>query len=239
MPDIDVVVVLLGFGQSVAGLPEAVGRLVGGIVRAHHLFPHSVLDEDMGGHVEGVGRIGRDLRVAIGSLQGQRRVNRIVEGVDDVVGRPGVVRVLAEDLAGDGAGAHAAAEIVVPVDADGPEEGDRVEGLHFIVVRKGIGVAAHRVAISEHALRFAALAEERFDRGRKPRSRAVGAAAKRASGLAPRRASTARGSSTSRSAMSGWLWLSASPQYAIANWGSSVEAARNSASAFSKVKLWR
>ena len=50
-----------------------------------------------------------------------------------------------------------------------------------------------------------ALAPERFDAWRKPCSRGVGAFASRAAGVAPSRASTARGLAESDSPVNGWL----------------------------------
>ncbi|GIW52760.1 MAG: hypothetical protein KatS3mg081_2115 [Gemmatimonadales bacterium] len=53
-----------------------------------------------------VGRVGRNSRVGPRRLQAEWCVNRIVEGVNDVVGGSGMIRVRLEHLLGYGGGAH-------------------------------------------------------------------------------------------------------------------------------------
>ena len=86
---------------AVAGLPQSDRRIVGGLVRIGDLLPHAVLDEDVRGHVARVGDRGRDAGEAARGRQGERRVHRVVEGVDRVMGRAGVVRIPVEQVESD------------------------------------------------------------------------------------------------------------------------------------------
>ena len=75
--------------HGLAGLPEVAGGVVGGLVVPGDVVPHAVLDEDVGRHVARVRHGRRDLREAVRSLKRQGGMKRIVEGVNDVVDRPG------------------------------------------------------------------------------------------------------------------------------------------------------
>ncbi len=99
--------------DGVAGLPQVSCRRERRHVGRRDLPPHSALDEDVRRHVTGVRDGRRDLRVAARRVQRDRRVHRVVEGVDHVVGGAGMVRAASEDVEGDGAGAHVVAQVVV------------------------------------------------------------------------------------------------------------------------------
>ena len=83
---------------AVAWLPQLDCYVVGGLVRCGDLLPHAVLDEDVRGHVTGMGYGWRDLRELPRRGKCDGCVHRVVEGVDDVVRRAGMLGVRAEDL---------------------------------------------------------------------------------------------------------------------------------------------
>src|SRR5439155_21227130 len=67
-------------------------------VRVDRLLPQSQTREDVARHVKRVRRRRRDLRVAAGGGEGAARERRRIVAMDDVVGHPGVVRLLGEYL---------------------------------------------------------------------------------------------------------------------------------------------
>jgi hypothetical protein len=74
-----------------AGTPLAAVGTRGDDVLLHHLRPHAEREEDVRRHVLRVIGAGRDDGVALRGIQADGRVDRIVEGVNDVVRRAGML----------------------------------------------------------------------------------------------------------------------------------------------------
>ena len=121
---------------------------VGGIVGSHHAFPQPELHEDVRRHVQGVGGARRNLRVHPRGRQGQDRVLRIVEGVNDEVRCTRVLRIAREHLHGDGTGTHLPAEPLVTT-PDGAEQGQGVERRNLVVLGVGLVQMSHRLGIGD------------------------------------------------------------------------------------------
>ena len=150
--------------DALARIPERYRGLVGRVVRLRHAVPHAALDEDVRRHVPGVGNGGRDVGEAIGRRQRQRRVHRIVEGVDDVVGRARVIRIALEDAERDRSGQDVQPEGVVAERAHRLQQGQGVERGHLVVVRMLPVEPLHRFHVGDPALLELALAEQFLDR---------------------------------------------------------------------------
>jgi hypothetical protein len=104
----------------------------------------------------------RDLRVGIRVSQAERRVDRIVVGVDQVVGRAGVLRVLRIDLLDERRGAHVDRKVAAAV--AGAEDRERVERRDFIVGRILVVHPLHRIGVGEIARQLFAGAEQFLNR---------------------------------------------------------------------------
>ena len=132
-----------------AGVLHVAGPDVG----AHHVVPQPHGDEDVRGHVLGVGGIGRDVGVGPRGLQAQGRVLGVVVGVDDVVGRARVAGVGGEDLLGHPGGALVRGE--VPGAVAGAQDGQGVERLGLQIRREGGGEPAHGLHVERVPLGLA------------------------------------------------------------------------------------
>src|SRR5690606_16609379 len=108
----------------------------GKFVMCHHLVPHPHRHEDMGGHVLGMGGVAGDESVATRSPEAQRGVNRVVVGVDQIVERPGMLRVPFIDLLGHGCRTHVGGD--VPSAMTGTQYGECIERSHVLVVRPSV-----------------------------------------------------------------------------------------------------
>ena len=123
-----------------------------------------MLNEDVRGHVYRVRDGGRDLREAVGGLQSERCVLRIVEGVDRVVRCSGMVRVVGEEAERDRAGSDLQAHAPVPRGCHCAQNRERVEGGHLGVVRILLVEPLHGLHISDAAIDVLALAPQHLDR---------------------------------------------------------------------------
>ena len=117
----------------------------------------------MARHVERVARRRRDLGVDAGRPQAQRRVHRVVVGVDEVVRRARVVRALGEHVLGDGGGFHVDGEVAALVRR--AEKRERVEGAGVEVVGEVLGQLAHRLGVAVVTVLLRPLAEQDRQRG--------------------------------------------------------------------------
>ena len=97
----------------------------------------------------GVTRVRRDLGVDTGGGETQRRMNGVVEGVYDVVGRAGVHRVGLQDGLGHRGRLHVDREVAAVV--RGSEQRKRAEGGGVVIVGVLLGQAPHGVAVAEIA----------------------------------------------------------------------------------------
>ncbi len=150
----------------VAGQPLPLDPLVGDVpgrfVRRHHLVPHAQRDEDVRGHVLGVAGGGRDRRVGPRRTQPQRRVHRIIVGVDQVMGGARVLRVVAERFLDDRRRPHICRDVSALV--GGSEKRQRVECGRFVVVRILLPQAAHRIGVGEVARSLVAVTVQDIQR---------------------------------------------------------------------------
>ncbi|MYH27689.1 MAG: hypothetical protein F4137_02300 [Acidobacteria bacterium] len=135
-------------------------RRVRGGVRRRDVVPHPELDEDVRRHVQRVHDTGRDCGEARGRRQRDSRVNRIVEGVNDVVRGARMIRVVVEHPQRDGARLHVRAIRLVAIVARGGQQRQRVERLHLVIVGVGGGKPLHLVRVRDAAIGFLACAEE-------------------------------------------------------------------------------
>ena len=103
--------VLEPFQAVVVRLRPLLRQRVRRFVRARGVVPHAELQEDVRRHVQRVRRVGGDLRVAARGAQSQRRVHRIVVGVDEVVQHAGMVGMCGEERLEDRRGADLLARI--------------------------------------------------------------------------------------------------------------------------------
>ncbi len=108
----------------------------------------------------GVRDRGRDLGEAMGRLQGERRVQRVVEGVDRVVHRAGMIGVVLEQPERDGAGADVEALAQITGRRHRAQHGERVVRGHLRVVRILLVEALHRLHVADPALDVRALAPQ-------------------------------------------------------------------------------
>ena len=152
-------------------LQPRVLHVAGAHVRGHHIVPEPHCHEDVRGHVLRVGGVRRDLRVGARGGEPERRVDGVVEGVDDVVRGAGVHRVGLEDGLRDGGGLHVDREVAAVV--RGAEERERVEGGGVVVAGVLLREAAHGVPVEEVAVLFGAVAVEDLD-GLEPVAFALG-----------------------------------------------------------------
>ena len=118
-------------------------------------------DEDVRRHVLRVTGRRRDAGIRPRGPQPERRVNRIVVGVNQIVRRAGMVRVIAEHRLEDRRGAHVDGEVAALVRR--AEERQRVErgGVRIVRIRRD-GVR-HRVGVGEVARLLVAVAVEDLD----------------------------------------------------------------------------
>ena len=86
-------------------------------------------------HVLGMRRSRGHFRIQSRVVEAERRVNRIVECMDEVVQCPGMALVLAKDALGDRGDTHVRA--VVTLAARYPEQGDGVQTRSLQVIRIG------------------------------------------------------------------------------------------------------
>ena len=91
-------------------------------VLVRDLLPHAVLNENVRGHVDRVRHGRNDLRVKERRVERERRVHRIVEGVNDVVRGPGMVGVAPDDVHRVRAGFHLGAEGIVVLGTSGAQQ---------------------------------------------------------------------------------------------------------------------
>ena len=112
-------------GRQVPGGEITVGDGVRPHVGLDHVVPHAHGQEDVGGHVLRVSGVGRQGPVRSGGSHRQRGVSGVVERMDRVVRGPGMVRVLPEQVQGDGARTHVGRHVAVALTQ--AQEGKRVE----------------------------------------------------------------------------------------------------------------
>ena len=137
------------------------------LVRLRGLGPHAELHEDVRRHVQRVRRARGDRGVTLRGAEAERRVQRIVVGVDEVVQRAGMIAALGDDRLEQRRGADALARVdfVAP---DGAEDGQGVEDARLDVVRMRRREARHRLLVRGVARGLVAFAVELCD-GIEPR----------------------------------------------------------------------
>ncbi len=114
-------------------------------------------------HVEGMPGGGRDLRVDAGRAHAERRVDGIVVGVDQVVNRARVERILREDFLGDRGGLHVGRNVALAL--AGPQNREGVEGRRVLILGKPLVEAAHRLRVVPVVGRLVPLAVKNLDGG--------------------------------------------------------------------------
>src|SRR6266853_5145580 len=97
--------------------------------------------------MQGVRSGGRNLSVAAGGRQAELRELRLVVRVDEVVSHAGMVGVDGEEFFENRRRMSAISEGGVVV-RFGSEQGERVKGGGFVIVRVGLVDVLHRVAVS-------------------------------------------------------------------------------------------
>ena len=122
-------------------------------VRVDHVVPHAQRDEDVRGHVLGVSGIGRDAAVCARSVDAERGVRWIVDGVDHVVRRARMIGMRAEDASRNGVRAQIRRHIAVALVES--QQRQCVEELRFDVVRIRTAKAIEACRPERVAPRFA------------------------------------------------------------------------------------
>ena len=107
---------------SLARLPQRGPGVEGGYVPTRNLVPHAVLNENMSRHVAGMGNGGSDVCILGRSLECYWRMDRVIEGMNNIVGCARMILIFFEELHRDSPGAHIDALAHVP--------GDRCPGQH-------------------------------------------------------------------------------------------------------------
>ena len=214
--------------------PVGSGR---GLVGCHRFIPHAHRHEDVAGHVPRMVRAGRDLRVRSSRAKAERGMNRVVEGVDDVVRRARVVGISEEDVLRQRAGAHVGGHVA---GAPGSAPSARARRTPSPPDRPG---TRRRAGPSRRNRACPASPWCRPRRGSpppggSPAPAGVRAFPRRASAVGASRPRTARAESRLCWFHTGWVKVIASPQYASAKPGSACWASRNAAAASSYSKLW-
>ena len=149
--------------HGIARLPEVAGRFVRGLVAAGYQVPHAVLDEDMRGHVAGVGHRRRNPGKNVRRRQGDRGVQRIIEGVDYIVRGAGMVGVPVEYAKGNRPGPHLESEAVVSEGPRAAQHGQRMEGGDLVVHRVLLVQTGHRLHVGDPALAPSTFSPQVFD----------------------------------------------------------------------------
>ena len=161
--------------RQVSRLDPRSGRVEGGPIGRDRIVPHAELEEDVGRHVQRVARP-RDRGVGARRLQCQPGVFGIVVVVQQVVKRSGMPRVRGQHLFENSC--HLLLRfapcqtMTVPLGRvhvtneaarHRSEQGQRMKGRHFRIVRLTRVEARHRVGIGASALGEVAFAEEDLD----------------------------------------------------------------------------
>jgi hypothetical protein len=131
-----------------------IGRLHRSLVDRGRLVPHPQGEIDVRGHVQRVRCRRRDLRISVGIAKAERRMDRIVVGMNQVVRRAWVVRILRVDLFDERGGPHVDGKVASAV--AGAEQRQRVERRDLIVGRILVVHALHRLGVGEIAREFLA-----------------------------------------------------------------------------------
>ena len=151
--------------DAVTGLPQGARRLVRRLIVVRDQLPHAVLNEDVGRHVASVRDRRRDLRVAACGVERQRSMDRIVEGVNRVVRRSRVVRVLVEHLHRDGARPHLEPQRLIAECARSGQHRKRIERGHLVIVGVARIEPCHGLHVANPSFVVGApLAPQRLDR---------------------------------------------------------------------------
>ena len=129
-----------------------------GEVRLDRLLPHAQASEDVGRHVQRVGRGGGNLRVGASRRQRQRSELGIIEGVDHVMGDPGVSRLQGEHAIEDLRGVLLPRIRLVGRRVVGDaQDRERVEDRRLVVARIAPRHACHGLFESDDARRVRGL----------------------------------------------------------------------------------
>src|SRR5436305_15084510 len=104
-------------------------------------------------HVPRVVCIGSDLSIAPGRRQRQNRMLWIVKGMNDMVSRSRVVRILLENIQRNGSGAHLTAETFVSW-ANGAEQRERIKAGGLQILAIVLVDFLHRLGIGDIAAGF-------------------------------------------------------------------------------------
>ena len=195
--------------DAVVGLPQSDGRVVRRLVVLRDEVPHAVLDENVRRHVARVRDRRRYLGVAVDRVECQRGMERIVEGVNGVVHRSGMVAVLVEHLHRDRASPHLKPQRLIAECTGSGQHRERVGRRHLVVIGVALVEPLHRLHVADPPLVVGSLVApqdlDRFEEAPLAIGRGLGG---RAAGVGPSRASTVRGFSSSRAdppPNSGWL----------------------------------
>ena len=149
--------------RRVARLPQVFGDPERANVLVRDLVPHPVLNEDVRRHVHRV-RDGRnDLRVGERRLEGERRMHRIVERVNDVVRGARMVGVAPEHLHRERARLHLRPVRAVIRCPRRAQHRQRIKRRHFVVIGKLLVETLHGFHVRDPARAPLAVAPECLD----------------------------------------------------------------------------
>ena len=156
-------VVAAVFDRQPFALDAGVGGGPGVYIGRGGFPPHPQRHENVGRHVQRVRGCWRNLGVDPRRAQAERRVNRIIVGVNQVMDRAGVPGILSEDLFSDAGRTHIGSKISLPVGR--AEDRNRIETGGLGIIGKLARELSHGVRVGLGSRGFVALAEEEsFDR---------------------------------------------------------------------------
>ncbi len=132
--------------RQVHAFDEIARGPVGHDVGSDNILPHAELDKDVRRHMERVWRGRRNPGIDARRGQGEDRVIRIVERVNDEVGGAGMVRVVLKNLDRNRRCQRLPAEAFVRR-PHGAQQGKSVENRHFVILGPAGVHARHRVRV--------------------------------------------------------------------------------------------
>ena len=131
-------------------------RLVG----LDFIFPHAKGQENVRGHVLRMTGIGRNLRIDARGAQSERRMDRVIVAMNQVVDHAGMVRMLSENLFEHRSRAHIGGKIASVL--GGPQRRKRVEGSPIHIFRKFAVDFGEQGLVLPGAFFLCSVAEEDF-----------------------------------------------------------------------------